>query len=342
MATPYIELDNPDRFDLMFAGKRRTVVLSVSSIVVYLMCPFKFYLKYLDPNRSGTKYVTDYERLCGSLVHRFIAKLYKEHNHSGRVYFKSVDSSIKQWNFIWAKEVGDNKDFLEKVDFGEGKYYEKVGETCIRKYWALNETLTNPIEIEKTYTIPLAKGFKLSGRIDQIRSMSLDKISALRPDIVVKGALDDNYDPVVIVDLKTDPFNHDDSKQDKTFEEVMKLQYRLFQRLQVGAYTRLYKEHHSGKLPVCFSIYQLRYNSFTNLFGDIKEYQNFLSESVDKVVKSVTDAKFQKCAGKNCVSCEFKDRCRTFDSKKSLEMPAPKDEYKQKKFSFKYKPPVNQ
>lgn len=325
----------PDEFDLMFAGTRRVVTLSVSSVVIFLMCPFKFYLKYLDPRKEKSIYLTDYERLCGNLVHRFVAGLYRKHNHTGKYFYKSIESALKQWEYLWGQGARDYKDNLLRVDYNEGMYYQRIGEKCISNYWNLNINAPAPIEIEKSYAIPLSHGFKFKGIFDQLRTTSLEKISSIRPDALVEGRIQDKYDFTIIVDLKTDPFNHNHNIPDTNGDEVMKYQFRLFQRLQVGAYTMLYQKHHSGKLPICFSIYQLRYNTFTHLFGDIPEYQIFLEESLKKVVEGITTASFPKSTGNNCRICEYKNRCDSFEKEDSdIKLPEKDLEYKQGKLKF--------
>jgi len=330
-----INVHEPDEFDLMFAGTRRVVTLSVSSVTIFLMCPFKFYLKYLNPRKEKSIYLTDYERLCGNLVHRFIAGLYRKHNHTGKYFYKSIESATQQWEYLWSQGARDYKENLLRVDYKEGMYYQLIGKKCITNYWNYNINLQTPIEIEKSHTVPLTHGFKFKGIFDQLRAMSTEKILQFRPDLIKNGKLDERYDSVVIVDLKTDPFNHKNIP-DRNADEVMKQQYRIFQRLQVGGYTMLYQKHNSGRLPICFSIYQLRYNKATNLLGDIPEYQLFLEDSLNKVVEGITKVSFPKCIGSNCTICEYKERCISFDEKiAELKLPAKEGEYKQGKLKFK-------
>lgn len=330
-----INVHEPDEFDLMFAGTRRAITLSVSSVTIFLTCPFKFYLKYLNPRKEKSVFLTDYERLCGNIVHRFIAGLYKKHNHNGKYFFKSIESAIQQWEYLWGKAAKDYKENLLRVDYKEGMYYQQIGKECITRYWNLNIDKPDPIEIEKSYTVPVSHGLKFKGIFDQLRGMSTEKILQFRPDLIKSGKLDERYDAVVIVDLKTDPFNHKNIP-DRHADEVMKQQFRIFQRLQVGGYTMLYQKHYSGKLPICFSIYQLRYNQVTNLFGDIPEYQSFLEESLNNVVEGIKKAEFPKSIGNNCPLCEYKKQCDTFDKNISeLKLPQKEGEYRQGKLKFK-------
>lgn len=151
-----------------------------------------------------------------------------------------------------------------------------LGWVCIRNYWNQNIDKPDPILIEKKYTIPLFYGVELTGVFDQVRTVQTSWLEKRRPEIFVNGKLSSDYDQTLIVDLKTGWSDYNIEQNDSDLEKVRK-QFAIQWDIQAAAYALLYKEHHNGKFPAGFLLYQLR-NEKDNVFlvqGDLEESQKY-------------------------------------------------------------------
>ena len=287
------------------ANPKGILRLSVSSIKKYLQCPRSWYFQYV----SRIPQKTDYPRLCGVAVHRFIANLYKDNPSGRKFWFKSLDSARKAWFVTWKKTLEENEDRIIRPSKEQDKKYAAIGATCIKNYWDGNFKSLNPIYIEKRYTILWDYGIELTGVIDQLRFANLGWMKKERPDLFSDGTLSERYSNTLVVDLKTGwgDYNLDDAETD---EERIRKQISIQLDIQAAAYALLLKNH-TGKFPFAFIIYQLQ-SSDKNMYvvrGDLEGPQNVLRENIEHVVKNVRDGSFPGTVGRHCAFCDYAIEC---------------------------------
>ena len=336
--------------DLTTLPSRGIIRLSKSSVQLYFECPYKFYLRYIQKDTKLDP-VTDYPRLCGIMVHRFCANLHKKHKHSGRFYYKTIESATKAWFYLWQKALSENEKFIKMPSKKGAKNYGGIGAVCIRNYWDVNLSRPDPIVIEKKYTIPWCPGFEYTGVFDQTRSVNIDLIKKNRPDLVTKGVLNERYDPVTIVDLKTGYYDYEVG-EGLSDEEKIRHQYDLQRDIQAASYTLLYKEHNHGKLPLYFTLHQLKNNKFFTVIGDGEESQQNLVKAINHVIQGIKTASFPRNVGARCRKCDYTEICSfsgainisnpdsTVDTNNYLPTKEKESEYKQGRFDFKYQKPT--
>lgn len=319
------------------------ITLSQSSVGVCIDCGFMYYLRYIY---RAIEPRTDYPRLCGGLSHRFICSLYKKAKHQSRFYYQNLDKAIGAWFYYWQKELRINENKLIHVDQVKSKIFGGVGAQCITNYWVLNYDRPNPLALEKRFTIPWANGFKFTGIVDQIRETNIENISKIRPEIVKDGVLDNKYDPIVLVDLKTGYLDYEVNPLSSE-EEKIKQQYELINNLQAAAYTFLYQKYNHGKLPICFSIYHLRTNKIFNFVAESETQQQLFRNNVDHVIENIKNKSFPQNKGSHCKWCDYLVECSKYfgytisvpgvtveATNQPVEVKV-KDEYRQLKFNFK-------
>jgi CRISPR/Cas system-associated exonuclease Cas4 (RecB family) len=289
------------------AGPKGILRLSVSSIKKYFQCPMSWYFQYVlhIPQK------TDYPRLCGVEVHRFIARLYKDVPYNRKFWYKSIDSARKAWFVTWKKSLEENEDKIIGPNKEQAKKYSAIGAVCIENYWRDNLKSPNPIYIEKRYTIPWSRGVELTGVIDQLRSAKPNWMRKKRPDLFANGTLLKGYSDNLVVDLKTGwgDYNLDDTKT--TDEEKIRKQISIQLDIQAAAYALLLQKH-TEKFPFAFILYQLRHSD-ENMYvveGDLEGPQNVLRESIDHVVKNVRDGSFPRHIGRHCAFCDYAVECK--------------------------------
>ena len=340
-------LYEPEDFYLISKHPSGKTRLSKSSVRTYLECPYRYFLKYVQKEIKLNQ-VTDYPRLCGVMVHRFAASLHKKHKHLGRFYYKTIKSAIGAWFYLWAKTLNESSEILKKVDSDKAKMFGGVGANCIKNYWEVSYNTPDPITIEKKFTIPWCPGFEFTGVFDQVRPVSIDIISKKRPDVISNGELNEKFDPVGVIDLKTGYYDYEVAP-DSPEEEKIRHQYDLQRNIQATAYTLLYKAHNHGKLPLYFVIHQLKNNKFFTVIGEGEENQEILRSSINHVIQGIKTESFPKNIGPNCRRCDYTTTClgdhpmniSLPDGKldTNVYLPSKKEvkEYKQLKFKLKPK-----
>ena len=282
--------------------------LSMSSIKKYLDCPMQWYFNYILKIPSKT----DYPRLCGSEVHKFIAGLYKKHSDDRKFWYKSIDSAKGAWFVTWNKALDRDAGKILQPDKKAANDFGGNGWVCIDRYWKQNIDKPKPILIEKKYTIPLFAGVELTGVFDQLRTVQLPWLKARRPEIFVGEDISPEYDPYLIVDLKTGWSNYNIKEDDSDNEKVRK-QIAIQLDIQAAAYALLYKKHHNGKYPAGFLLYYLREGSVNNTFfvkGDSKESQIILESNVQHVVTNIRNESFPRKISNQCARCDYYMECR--------------------------------
>ena len=279
--------------------------LSMSSIKKYLQCPMSWYFLYVL--RIPSK--TDYPRLCGSEVHKFIAGLYKDVPNSRRFWYKSINSARKAWFVTWAKALEENENKIIRPSKEQADKYAAIGAVCIKNYWEGNLKSPPPIYIEKRYTIPWSRGVELTGIIDQLRYARPSWMRKKRPELFSGDILSDDYSDTVVVDLKTGWGDYN-LVDDETDEEKVRKQISIQLDIQAAAYALLLQKH-TKKFPFAFILYQLQLpeNNMFVVKGDLEGPQNVLRENIDHVVKNIRDGSFPRNVGKHCTFCDYAVEC---------------------------------
>ncbi|PJA02259.1 hypothetical protein COX73_01700, partial [bacterium (Candidatus Gribaldobacteria) CG_4_10_14_0_2_um_filter_36_18] len=227
-------------------------------------------------------------------------------------YFKYKISAIRTWFNRWqrALEEAELRKKLILPDEDKAKEYGRIGAICIANYWNANLKTLRPLQVEQHYRSRLDNGAFLVGVFDQVRQVSLDWIKHHRPEIVKQGKLLDEYENVVIVDLKTGYLSYDyrQFKEDLSLMKRIRLQYELHENLQATLYTFLY-ERTTGKKPVGFIWYHLRSNKTFFTYRENRDY-SILSNNIEYYLENVRAQLFPKHIGYNCKFCDFIEPCR--------------------------------
>jgi hypothetical protein len=258
---------------------------------------------------------TDYPRLAGSEVHRFIALLHSRRKKGDRPFFyKSIKSAQNAWFAAWRRALEKNKPPLLRPDKENGKMFGAIGWNCINHYWQQCEHKPPPLAVEKRYSAPIMTGVDLIGIVDQTRGMERDTIRKYRPDLVVGNQLvsnfDEHYAPVVLVDLKTGKQNYDVGtfNPEAGLDEWARQQFSLHQDRQATIYTWLYKQVYNVT-PIGFLLWDIRTGKTFFTYREGQDYQNMLAQ-VEHVVENIRAGSFPTNEGWQCKWCDYQDACR--------------------------------
>ena len=298
-------------------GKTKSVV-SVSSVLAYARCAKLF--EFLNfSGRQPRK--TDYYRIRGAEVSKFIRNLYRKHTGYRKFFYYSIKSATRDWYRVWDIAMKDNSEVLSFVDKGIAKEQSKIGAACIKNYWIQNLDSPEPLKIKNIeYTVRIkCSGLPynyLSGRLDHIVPCDISWIKAARPEIIENGDLTKDYSPNLIVKYST-------SMLDPVFKDRNPTLILLPDGLiiQAAMNIMLYKRQF-GTHPVGYLIYWLRYESNNKLLinGDLKEYRDLLDLVFQRMAKSITDHKFRKNLTPSCAYCDYVLQCRP-EIVKQLSLP---------------------
>lgn len=279
-----------------------SLTFSYSKLGSYMECPKMFYFSYI----LGLGKLEDYARLCGTLVHQFVKELYKPTKDGRPFWYKTKQSMIKAWFIRWKllleKEAGN----IQVIDEKKANEYGTTGAVCLANYWEINQNRPRPIASEKRFTARLASGIKILGIFDQLREVSLEYIQRVRPDLVVDGQLHPDYNPVVIVDLKTNRFGP--KPRDVSDIENARKQMQLHTYLQPTAYTWLY-EHNTGKKPIGFIWWHLRSGDAFFTYRTSEDYRLFF-EQINHVLLGIEAESYPVHPGDHCQYCDYFAPCR--------------------------------
>lgn len=289
--------------------KERFSSLSPTALETYLDCPRRFYYSrepLLLPRQ------TDYPRLLGSEVHKHIAQLHSSTKDGRPLYYKSREAMVNAWINRWHRNVQSviDEKRLMLPEKEATRRYLAVGIECIGKYWDANVGKSPPMEVESRYSVRLPTGKKFSGVFDQVREVSLDYIAKHRPELIENRKLKEGYDPVVIVDLKTNYLSYDVRafRENPSLEEQVREQYKLHEGLQATSYVLLYGLA-KGRAPVGFVWYHLRSGKGFFTFREEQDYLN-LFDMISHVSGNIEAQSFPKHLGGRCDTCEFLVPCR--------------------------------
>ncbi len=285
----------------------RKLRLSVSGMKTYLTCARRyFYYRHPDiPNH------TDYPRLLGIAVHKHIAQLYRPTKDPRPFYYRSEQSYRGAWFNRWKRELDEaveSERLLARTTELDDEF-GRIGAICIDKYWETNITLSRPLQVEQRFEHSFNPTLSLIGVMDQVRTVPIKYIEKHRPELITNGQLHPDYDPVAIVDLKTNQYDFDTERlKDPTESEKMRSQYNLHEDLQATAYTFLYQQA-TGKKPIGFIWYHLRSGSTFFTFRDESDFLN-LFLVIDHVVDNLQAQSFPKnSTDNNCFHCDFVREC---------------------------------
>ncbi len=317
----------------------KKLILSVSSINEYLLCPAKY--SFAHRNIPKIPHKIDYLKLCERQVLRFVKDMHGKKKAERKYFYVSIDSARRGWFGRWNDALIENKDKLMPVDTDEADKYGRIGWYCIKNYWENNINRPDPIYREKRYRVPWSLGVELLGVVSQVRSMSMESIKKFRPEIIKYGKLPEMYKPEVLVMLETgyNKFNVDNELSEP---QVVKELYSLQRGFQAAAYTWLYKLYNNGKYPVGFYIYRLKEigeNKGFFIKGDNKKLQRMFKDNVDYVKENIQNELFSKSSGPHCVYCDYIDECIGDTNLGLTEFTSDKKEdkeIKQLKFKLRY------
>lgn len=299
---------------------KKTEALSVSSALAYVRCPKLFeFLNYSDKQPRKT----DYYRLRGGEVNKFIRNLYRKHPENRKFFYFGLDSATRDWYRVWDIAIKENSTKLKVVDKELGKEQRRIGLTCIKNYWLQNLDKPDPLKIKGIeYTVPIKyDGLPynyLSGKLEHVVPSDISWIKTVRSEIIENGNLIKNYSPNLIVKYST-------SISDPVFKEKDSTSLVLPDGLKIqAAMNSMLFKHQFGTYPAGYLLYWLRYESDNQLLikGDLKEYLDLLDLVFQRIAKSVTDNNFQRNFTPSCESCDYVFQCRP-ELFKQLSFPFP-------------------
>ena len=288
-------------------GKRKRLIsVSLSKLQDYNYCPREYYLS----RHPGLKKRTSYPKLFGIAMHSFVRRLHNPTKTPRPFYFQNLNSAIRAWCNYWERTLKEKNEQLVDIDEDKAKSYKETGIFCLIKYWQDNEGLPHPLETESFYEAILEGCIHLTGKLDQVRSVSLEWVANHRPQIIKNGKLAKEYDSVIIVDLKTDRLDFDPNRFEKfpSLEKILADQYELHEGLQPTAYTFLY-EWKTGKKPIGFLWYHLRSGKFFFTYREKKDYQT-LNYNIHYFLDNLNAQLFPKNISKRCKFCDYVRPCR--------------------------------
>jgi CRISPR/Cas system-associated exonuclease Cas4 (RecB family) len=277
--------------------------LSISSVGTFKRCAKAYWFGHIQKVPSKT----DYPRLLGIAVHRFIARMYAPGSHP--LYYTDLTSARRAWFWNWNNTLKENRLRIKFPNKKKEKENTGIGWSCIEKYWNKNINKPRPIELEKSYEMVIHGTYRLVGAIDQVRRISLEGIAKIRPELISEGQLIEGYAPVVIVDLKTGRGSWDltDYAPKASQLEIAAHQFELHDDLQATAYWELYHKTHR-KMPVGFYSYQLQSGKAFLTIRTENDYPTLL-ETLNSVISGIEEEKFPMNVGSHCEYCDFFEAC---------------------------------
>ncbi len=301
-------------------GKKKSegIGLSVSSVLAYVRCPKLF--EFLNFSKKIPR-KTDYYRLRGSEVSKFIRNLYRKHSGCRKFFYYSLASAQRDWFRLWDIAVKENFTKLLFIDVKIKEEQGKIGWHCVENYWIQNLDKPNPLRIKNIeYHFPIRyEGLpysNLSGRLEHIVPADISLIRTMRPEIIENGELTKGYSPNLIVKYST-------SISNPVFKEEECTSSFLPDWLMVqAAMNSILFQHQFGTYPVGYLLYRLRYESDNKLLieGDLNEYRDLLDRVFQRMAKSITDHNFRKNLTPSCAYCDYVFQCRP-EIVKQLSLP---------------------
>jgi hypothetical protein len=278
--------------------------VSKSSILTFFRCGVQWFFEYLTnlPRR------TDYPRLGGGEIHQHIQLIHRTPKQPRPFYFRTLKAALGSWSHRWDRALEREKDRIILPNAEAAEKMRLHGYKCIANYWKANYQKIAPLAIEKRfkYLLPDMQNILLYGIFDQLRTPSLEFIKKNRPEIFINGQLSPEYDPVLIVDLKSEYVGKGFYKDD-SLEEKIRGQFKMNVSLEPVIYTYLYNQT-MGKRPVGFVYYYLSNNNYIFVRCDDQDYQMMLY-IIKIFIEGVRSESFTKAAGSHCRYCDYLEAC---------------------------------
>lgn len=280
--------------------------LSYTKLSIFFTCPRQYFFRF---HTSIPRMVT-LPQLFGQEIHRHIAQMERFPKDPRRFYYQTKKSAINAWFHRWRRALEREEDRLILAEEEQTKEYGSLGAVCIANYWSGVVDRPRPIQVEETYSHLWKPGVMLVGTIDQLRELPLESITNLRPNLVQNGKLVQGYNPIAIVDFKTDRLSYDPQvfKEDPDLKEWVRLQYDLHEYNQPTLYTWLYFKA-TGKMPVGFFWFHLRSGKLFFTWRDEHDFKTF-TEQVEYFLENSEAQSFPKNVGRHCRYCSYISPCR--------------------------------
>lgn len=306
--------------------------LSKSGIRLFYRCPLAYRFYYFPLNENGERCppLTDYPRLCGSVIHDAIARLHTAKSKDNRpLHYKTLAKFQGYFSHLWQKKLTEceQNHTLISPNVWELKQYPEIGYVCLANYYKSAQKMAPPIEVEKLYKYPYPDrfGIGLTGIVDQIRAVSLDYIARHRPELMVNGQLNDQYASVIIVDLKSEA-NGFASEENIDGELLYRKQYLLHTDIQATMYTWLYWKN-TGKKPVGFAWYHLRSGKWFFTFREEADFINLFIK-INRMVDNLQSWDYDDYSmneGSACAHCDFVHFCQKDRELRLVDEELPED-----------------
>lgn len=284
--------------------------ISISMAREAQTCWWKLFLHYC----TDLEKKTDYPRLFGSAMHQHAQGFYRKTAEPRPFYYKTLKSAIGGWFGKWERTLDETykKGILIKVDPEKEKDYAELGALCTKNFWNGSIKRPRPLQLEREYRvrIPELDYIQLTGKFDQLVEVPIDYIQARRPELVENGQLIPGYDPVAIVDIKTDRYDYDLSPHEKnpTPQDFYRRQFPFHNDLQKTAYSYLYEKNNRGHRNIGFIRWNLRHNIRRFSFSEEPDYQNMFLIFRD-IINHFQDQNFYREYGRHCEWCDYLEPC---------------------------------
>lgn len=298
-------------------AKQGVLTLSISKAGSYTNCPNFCMLHYV----MGCERKTDHPRLMGSTVHQFVHTMHTSVKNP--LYYSTLKKAQGAWWWKWKTALEKNEPIMRGHSKKKDDEYGVSGLCCITNYWKSNIDKPRPIEVEKRFKVRMFPKVWFVGIFDQIRSISVESIANIRPDLIVNGVLKEGYDPVVLVDLKTGKKSYDPRHfhPDMTDDELAAYQFSLHENMQITAYYWLYYQVY-GKLPVAFYWYHLRSGKAFMTYRNKSDFRTFL-DMMRYVADGFMNELYPLRVGDHCTYCDYNKECAELRADRPLMFSEP-------------------
>ena len=295
--------------------------ISISRMRTWQQCHLKYWFEY----EARTPRRTDYPRLCGIAVHRTAQRLYdpqaspKKGEKARPFHFRSMRAAVGGFIYTYRELVREAKEkhSLINPNANMEREYRDVGKECVQTYWKQNILLPRPLAVELRLSYPILPSVTLAGIFDQTRAIDPNQLERYvkthRPELWVHGALHPDYDPVIIIDLKTEKRSFEPDQWDTTTvldkNREIRRQFPLHEDMQAAAYSWLYRKRF-GKWPFGYWWYHLRSGRLFFTAADSAQHQNKLELAVRSFIEGLEAKHFMPTVGRHCEWCDHIAPCR--------------------------------
>ena len=300
-------------------AKQGVITLSTSKAGPYIICPHQSFL-HAQPEIPKK---TDYPRLMGSAVHQLVQKMYKPSKNP--LYYSTLQKAQGAWWWKWKTALEQKTPVMRERSKEWDEEFGVSGLCCITNYWKDNVDKPRPKEVEKRFRVKMFPKVWFIGIFDQIRTVPLEGIEKIRPDLIVNGKLKDGYDPVLLVDLKTNKESYDPRRYrpNITNDGMASYQFDLHENMQITAYYWLYYQVYK-KLPVAFYWYHLRSGKAFRTYRTMGDFEPFL-DTMRYVAEGFKNESYPLHFGKHCKFCDYNTECKERRPERPLMFTEPSD-----------------